>query len=79
VRKSIDFANVPSPDEDLPDMAWIVGAADIFDDGAARVFVVLEEQGRAGYGQSVYLTPDEARRLAAALRSALREIGAAPG
>ena len=44
-----------------------------------RVVLTLEEIGRAGYGLSAHLDPDNARRLRAALRSALREVGEPSG
>ena len=44
-----------------------------------RVFVVTEEQGRNGYGHTLYLDETEARRLRTALATALREFGADPG
>jgi hypothetical protein len=82
MRKSIDFALLdapPSDDDDLPAMSWIVGVADVFDDAVPRVFVVSEEQGRNGYGQTLYLTESDVRRLRVALANALREFGADPG
>jgi hypothetical protein len=81
MKKSIDFAMLdPAPsDDDLPGMSWIVGVADVFDDAVPRVFVITEEQGRNGYGQTLYLDESEARRLRAALATALREFGAEPG
>ena len=81
MRKSIDFGllDAPPSDDELPAMSWIVGVADVFDDAVPRVFVVAEQQGRNGYGQTLYLGEDDARRLRAALATALREFGAAPG
>ena len=81
MKKSIDFAMLDSPpsDEDLPPMSWIVGVEDTFDDAVPRVFVVSEEQGRNGYGHTMYFDETEARRLRAALATAMREFGADPG
>lgn len=81
MKKSIDFQLVEPPpgDDDLPPMSWIVGVADVFDDGAPRVFLVLEEQGQAGYGQTVHLDATQARALRAAIAAGLREMGEEPG
>ena len=81
MRKSIDFDKVPAPptdDDDLVDMSWVVGVADVFDDATPRVFVVVEEQGPRREGYTVYLDEHQARRLRAALATALKEFGAAP-
>lgn len=79
MRKSIDFRLVDPPPTDDPDeyppMSWIVGVADVFDDAVPRVFLVVEEQGRAGYGQSLHLDADQARTLRATLGAALAEVG----
>ena len=81
MKKSIDFVLLDSPpsDDDVPPMSWIVGVADVFDDAVPRVFVITEEQGRNGYGHTLYLDETEARRLRTALATALREFGADPG
>jgi hypothetical protein len=60
-------------------MSWIVGVADVFEDAVPRVFLVLEEQGQAGYGQTVHLDAVQARAVRAAIASALREMGEDPG
>ena len=82
MRRSIDFALVPGPpaeDDEHPDLAWSVMIGDDYDDAEPRVLVTLEEQGRPAEGLTAHLTPDDARRLRAALRAALAEIGEPPG
>ena len=81
MRKSIDFAMVgapPTDDDDLAAMSWVVGVADVFDDAVPRVFVVVEEQGPRREGYTLYLDEEQARRLRAALATALKEFGALP-
>jgi hypothetical protein len=81
MKKSIDFQLVEPPpgDDDLPPMSWIVGVADVFEDAVPRVFLVLEEQGQAGYGQTVHLDATQARAVRAAIATALREMGEESG
>jgi hypothetical protein len=52
-----------------------VAISDDYDDAEPRVVLTVEEVGRAGQGLVTHLSPDIARRLRAALRDALREIG----
>jgi hypothetical protein len=81
MRRSID--DHPAADTDVPpgladDLApvsWAVAVCDDYDDATPRVVLTVEEVGRAGEGLATHLSPDVARRLRAALRDALREIG----
>jgi hypothetical protein len=83
MRRTIDyFAPPPLVDadgEDLGHMSWVVAVSDDYEDEQVRVVLTVEEIGRAGYGLAAHLAPDEARRLRAALRDALREVGEQPG
>ena len=81
MRRSID--DHPAGPEDLPPgledelapVSWAVAISDDYDDAAARVVLTIEEVGRAGQGLVTHLSPATTRRLRAALRDALREIG----
>jgi len=84
MRRSID--DYPFTEDDLAAgaddatlISWAVAISDDYDDGTPRVVLTLEEVGHAGEGMVAHLTPDHARRLRAALRDALREIGEDPG
>jgi len=84
MRRSID--DYPFTDDDLPAgaedatlVSWAVAISDDYDDSTPRVVLTVEEVGHAGEGMVAHLTPDHARRLRAALRDALREIGEDPG
>jgi hypothetical protein len=77
MKKSIDFALDDHPDGDeLPGTAWAVA---ITDDCEAcedlRVEVTIEARGAHGTGLVAHLSTDAARRLQAALGSALKELG----
>lgn len=81
MRRSIDDhpasrADVPPGlvDDHAP-VSWAVAISDDYDDAAPRIVLTVEEVGRAGAGLVTHLSPDIARRLRAALRDALREIG----
>lgn len=66
----------PADDEDKVPTAWTVAVLDdCYGCGDLRVELTVEEVGRAGYGQTAHLTPDQAVRLKAALERALGEIG----
>ena len=81
MRRSID--DHPAARSDLPPgledefapVSWAVAISDDYDDAEPRVVLTVEEVGRAGQGLVTHLSPDIARRLRAALRDALREIG----
>jgi hypothetical protein len=79
MKKSIDFALDDHPDgHELPGTAWAVS---IVDDCEAcddlRVEVNIEERGRNAEGLTAHLAPASARRLAAAITAALKELGEA--
>ena len=79
MKKSIDFALDDHPDGDeLPGTAWAVSIVDDCEGcNDLRVEVNLEERGRNGEGLTMHLAPATARRLAAAITAALKEIGEA--
>jgi hypothetical protein len=84
MRRSIADAldDHPDDDDERPPVSWSVALADDCDAcgmGEPRVVLTLEEVGRAGLGLAAHLAPDTARRLRAAIASALQEIGEAPG
>jgi hypothetical protein len=86
MRRSIDdypfdAADYPPSyeDEELTPISWAVALSDDYDDGTPRVVLTVEEVGRAGEGLVAHLPAPVARRLRAALRDALREIGEDPG
>ena len=59
--------------------SWAVSITDDCDECQdVRVEVTLEEQGQRGRGVTAHLSPDAARRLRAALTTALRELGEEP-
>ena len=81
MRRSID--DHPAAPDDLPPgledelvpVSWAIAISDDYDDAAPRIVLTVEEVGRAGQGLVAHLSPAIARRLRAALRDALREIG----
>ena len=81
MRRSID--DHPAGPDDLPPgledemvpVSWAVAISDDYDDAEPRVVLTVEEVGHAGQGLVTHLSPTIARRLRAALRDALREIG----
>ena len=80
MRRSIDDSldDHPADDDERPPASWAVALSDDCDGcgiGEPRIVLTLEEQGRAGLGVAAHLAPDNARRLRAALRDALREVG----
>lgn len=86
MRKSIDDypfdpADYPPSyeEEDLTAISWAVAIADDYEDTEPRIVLTVEEVGRAGYGLVAHLNPAIARRLRAAIRDGLREIGEDPG
>ena len=64
---------------ELARISWAVAIADDYDDGEPRVVLTVEEVGRPGQGLVTHLTPAIARRLRAAVRDALLEVGEEPG
>lgn len=82
MKRSIDFAfdDHPDDDEEKAQVAWAVAAVDDCDGCAdLRVEVTLEDAGANGTGVTAHLAPDTARRVRAALATALREVGEDPG
>ncbi len=78
MKRSIDFDfdDHPDDDEDKARVAWAVAAVDDCDGCAdLRVEVMLEVAGANGTGVTAHLAPETARRIRAALATALREIG----
>ena len=86
MRRSIDdhpfdplFDPVVADDPDLTPVSWAVAIADDYDDTEPRVVLTVDELGKAGQGLVAHLLPVEARRLRAAIRDALKEVGQDPG
>ena len=81
MRRSIDDhpahqADIPPGlDGELTPVSWAVAISDDYDYAEPRVVLTVEEVGRPGQGLVAHLSPAIARRLRAALRDALREIG----
>ena len=81
MRRSIDDhpadqAEIPHGlDGELAPVSWAVAISDDYDDAEPRVVLSVEVVGRAGEGLVTHLSPAITRRLRAALRDALREIG----
>jgi hypothetical protein len=89
VKKSIDFGfddhggeggDQGGDDDERGRVAWAVAIVDDCEGcGDLRVELTVEEEGRSGTGLAVHLAPATARRLRAALASALRDVGEEPG
>lgn len=78
MKKSIDFAldDHPGDDEERPATAWALAVVDDCDGCEdVRVELTLEEVGQSGMGVVAHMAPSTARRLRAAIATALREIG----
>ncbi len=81
MKKLADYGadDHPAGDAERAQAAWAVA---LFDDCEAcddlRVELTLEEAGAPGRGVVAHLSPDTARRLRAALATALREMGESP-
>lgn len=81
MKQSIDagFDDHP-PDDDRRRGAWAVAIADDCDGcDDQRVELTVEEEGAAGGGLVLHLSPDTARRLRAAIAAGLRDLGERPG
>ena len=78
MKKLADYGTDDHPDDD-PERARAAWSVVLFDDcdrcDDLRVELTLEEEGQAGRGVVAHLAPATARRLRAALASALREMG----
>jgi len=82
MKKQADygFDDHPEGDPERSRLAWAVAILDDCDEcGDLRVELTVEEAGRPGTGLVGHLSPDTARRLRAALATALRELGEDPG
>ncbi len=86
VRRSIDdqpfdpsIDPVVAEDPDLAPVSWAVAISDDYDDAEPRVVLTVDEIGRPGEGLVAHLLPTEARRIRAAVRDALKEVGEDPG
>ena len=81
VKKLADYGrdDHPADDPERAQIAWAVAVLDDCDEcGDVRVELTVEEVGQAGAGLVAHLSVETARRLQAALRTALREVGAEP-
>jgi len=78
VKKLADYGldDHPADDDERSRVAWAVAAMDDCDEcGDLRVEMTVEEEGRPGAGLVGHLSPATARRLRAALATALKDIG----
>jgi hypothetical protein len=78
VKRLADYGqdDHPADDPERAKLAWAVAALDDCDgcDGL-RIELTLEELERPGTGLVAHLAPSTARRLRAALATALRDVG----
>jgi hypothetical protein len=78
MKKLADYGtdDHPAGDAERAQAAWAVAALDDCEGCAGlRIELTLEEAGQAGRGVVGHLAPATARRLRAALATALRDIG----
>ena len=78
VKKSVDFSldDHPADDGERSRIAWAVAIMDDCDGCEdLRVELTMEQEGRPGTGLVAHLNAASARRLRAAVGSALRDIG----
>jgi hypothetical protein len=74
------FDDHPADDPERARLAWAVVVLDDCEEcDDLRVELTVEEDGQPGTGLVAHLAPDSARRLRAALATALRDIGEDPG
>jgi hypothetical protein len=81
MKKLADYGldDHPAGDPERAQLAWAVAALDDCEEcGDLRVELTVEEAGHPGAGLVGHLAPASARRLRAALATALREIGEEP-
>jgi hypothetical protein len=81
MKKLADYGldDHPADDPERAQLAWAVAALDDCDEcDGLRVELTLEEAGKPGTGLVAHLAPRTARRLRAALATALREVGESP-
>jgi hypothetical protein len=78
MKKLADYGRDDHPEDD-PERAQIAWSVVVLDDcdecNDLRVEITVEEVGRPGTGLAGHLAPASARKLRAALTTALREIG----
>ena len=84
MRRSIDDqpiteSELPPGDEDAMPVSWAIAISDDYDDAQPRVVLTVEAIGNAGAGLVAHLSPDNARRLRAAIHDALKEVGEPAG
>jgi hypothetical protein len=82
VKKLADYGldDHPPDDPERAQLAWAVAVLDDCDEcNDLRVELTVEEAGRPGAGLIAHFSPATARRLRAALATALRDIGEEPG
>jgi hypothetical protein len=82
VKKLADYGldDHPPDDPERAQLAWAVAVLDDCDEcNDLRVEMTVEESGRPGAGLVAHFSPATARRLRAALATALRDIGEDPG
>ena len=80
MKKLADYGldDHPADDPDRAQVAWAVAALDDCDEcGDLRIELTVEEAGKPGAGLVGHLSPETARRLRAALATALKEMGEA--
>ena len=66
----------PADDPERAQVSWAVAVMDDCDECVEpRIELTVEEAGKQGSGLVGHLSPSSARRLRAALATALREIG----
>ena len=78
MKKLADYGldDHPAGDPERAQLAWAVAALDDCDECVdSRVELTVEEAGDPGAGLVGHLAPATARRLRAALATALREMG----
>lgn len=78
MKKLTDYGrdDHPADDPERAQLAWAVAIMDDCDGcDDLRIELTLEEVSRPGYGQVAHLAPATARRLSAALTTALKELG----
>ncbi len=78
MKKLADYGRDDHPGDD-PERAQVAWAVTVLDDcdgcGDIRVELTVEELGSPGSGLVAHLAPATARRLRAALGTALKEVG----
>lgn len=84
MRRSIDDQPITADDlplgaDDATPVSWAVAVCDDYDDANPRIVLTIEDLGRPGAGLVAHLDGASTRRLRAALRDALREVGEVPG